>query len=608
MPRKQHFDPRQETLFGISRKPIKPAKPIPLDFTNELSKAFQNAGFGLDPEIWLGHGSEVTLTHPLFKLRLVHDQDFIEYRKYLMMAVEKSLTGNTLIFLPTSLGKTYLALIVMGYELHYELQRNSMAKILFVAPTVYLVNQQYQLARNIFIDQIVINQLTGEVNAKKRPKLWQEASIIFATAETILSEINKGTISLGEIKLLVVDEAHLVTGENSAYQKLVSKFPPVDRRILYLTPAPPSDNFAAVEAFRARIGVKREQVFARSFTSTDVQPWLYFRTLQKVVVPNTTENIINIIREELSAFITENYCRFKEFTEDLAIMKIFDEVFLWHAGKLTSVRIGKLSELGKDLDRLISQYPNNSKLYSLKFYWAVMLKAAQALDRLNTKGLIELQRYLARQINASGQANPTSATLFFVANERIKKIQKLLGAYQLGEFSEGTALTPEISTTDPKVKTIFDLIERHQGEKIIIFTSLRDSLWKIKKALAAQAQTLGMPIYVLTGQLDKYDDPGMSREAQRQVCQKFRQEKKGIIIATSVGEAGLNLSVDIAIAYEPVTNVLRHINRLGRVARNREGRVYILTYQGTYEEKLFFVIRQKEINTRKIINYYSNID
>jgi Fanconi anemia group M protein len=76
----------------------------------------------------------------------------------------------------------------------------------------------------------------------------------------------------------------------------------------------------------------------------------------------------------------------------------------------------------------------------------------------------------------------------------------------------------------------------------------------------------------------------MSQEQQAEVLEKFREGAINIIVATSIGEEGLDIpNVDLVLFYEPVPGEIRYIQRKGRTGRGRFGKVLILAADGTMD-------------------------
>ena len=89
----------------------------------------------------------------------------IEPREYQKKIYETCKEKNTLIVLPTGLGKTLIALMTVIHRMHKILGE----KIVFLAPTKPLVEQHVNTFKKHLSELFVVIQLfTGSINAKKR--------------------------------------------------------------------------------------------------------------------------------------------------------------------------------------------------------------------------------------------------------------------------------------------------------------------------------------------------------------------------------------------------------------------------------------------------------
>ena len=90
----------------------------------------------------------------------------IELRDYQTNLSDDAKHENSLVVLPTGLGKTTIALQIMAHILS-----QNKGGVLFLAPTRVLVNQHYDfLKENLLLDDIGI--VTGEDLINKRKKSW----------------------------------------------------------------------------------------------------------------------------------------------------------------------------------------------------------------------------------------------------------------------------------------------------------------------------------------------------------------------------------------------------------------------------------------------------
>ena len=126
-------------------------------------------------------------------------------REYQLQIVEKALFRNTLVCLPTGLGKTFIAAVVM-----YNFYRwFPTGKLVFMAPTKPLVAQQVDgCHRFTGISRSQVAELTGAVSTDRRPAIWRSKRVFFVTPQIIHRDLESGICPGESIVCIVVDEAH----------------------------------------------------------------------------------------------------------------------------------------------------------------------------------------------------------------------------------------------------------------------------------------------------------------------------------------------------------------------------------------------------------------
>ena len=107
----------------------------------------------------------------------------IEHRDYQLKIAEESVSKNSLVVLPTGLGKTIIGVYVAAGTLENFPPKS---KIVVLAPTRPLINQHYDSFKNLMKipeEQFVV--LTGKTVPEKRVELFKENQIIFYTPQTL---------------------------------------------------------------------------------------------------------------------------------------------------------------------------------------------------------------------------------------------------------------------------------------------------------------------------------------------------------------------------------------------------------------------------------------
>ena len=180
-----------------------------------------------------------------------------------------AVASNTLIVLPTGLGKTNIFLMVSSARL----RQFPEGKVLLVGPTKPLIDQYFEVFRRHFdIPETEMCILTGMVNPEKRILLWEKCRIIFSTPQGLENDVIAGKISFRDVVLMGFDEAHRAVGDYS-YVWLAKKyskeadFP----RISAMTASPGSDLEKITEVCR---NLMIEAVEVRTMNDSDVKPYV----------------------------------------------------------------------------------------------------------------------------------------------------------------------------------------------------------------------------------------------------------------------------------------------------------------------------------------------
>jgi ERCC4-related helicase len=218
------------------------------------------------------------ITHPLIK------PDSIESRKYQMSIAMRALDANTMVILPTGLGKTAVALIVAASRIF-----NEGGRVLMLAPTKPLVEQHLRFFERYLVikkrdgsDQSPFVMFTGEAPPDERTGDWNRASVIFATPQVVKNDLIAGRYTLQDVKLLIVDECHRATG-NYAYVFLAQRYLATANKPLILAmTASPGGVQEKVQEVCANLGITH--IENRTEHDPDVSPYVFDRGLEYISI------------------------------------------------------------------------------------------------------------------------------------------------------------------------------------------------------------------------------------------------------------------------------------------------------------------------------------
>ena len=446
--------------------------------------------------------------------------------------------------MPTGFGKTAVEWMIMAEYLSF-----GNGKILLIAPTTGLVEQQQRMAREMInLEDENISRYTGETAPAKRPEIWNKSRIIMATSQVIRNDAQSGAIDLSEVSLLVVDEAHHATG-NHAYAQVGDLYleSKPDAMVLAATASPGSNEKNILEVAQ-RLGIERLDVSRRE------EPLLepYSVDLENIPIRvDLPDELITLIHP-LQAHQNDEVKRLQRLgflapTQHLT-SKIIDA-----AQKNASIAIQRRDARGYDAARRISDLRRMHLL----------------IDLLKTQGMKSASSYLQRA-EEDGRSGDRGTNRFV----------------SLGPVHNFRIAANDLPELHPKTDKVHSLViqqlEQKPKSKILIFTEFRDTVENLVEYLGSIEKA---SVDRFIGQSSRGKKKGMNQKQQLEQLRRFRSGEINVLVATSVGEEGLDVpSADLVLLYEPVPSAIRAIQRRGRTARQSDGTVKTLITRNTRDE------------------------
>ncbi len=472
-------------------------------------------------------------------------------REYQQNIFLKTIRKNTLVVLPTGLGKTFIAYLLAKYRLN----QYKGTKALILAPTKPLVEQHLKTFSSIGKASI----LTGSIKKEKRKEIWDDSDIICATPQTIENDIINGEYNFKKTSLIVFDEAHRAKGKYS-YTFLAKEYLKEANypRVLALTASPGSKREKVIDIIE-NLGI--EQIEYRTKKHPEVKKYLHQRELKykEVKLPKGFKKI----QKNLKKFLK---------TKEKEISK-FDGF------KRFNITKRNLLNAQKKVRALISQ-GESKDYFKLISIIAQAMKIEHAQNLLETQGLDQFEDFM----NKLKFDDTTKAA------KEIFKDQDIIESYKVMNK------LLETNINHPKYDKVKEIVEKNTNKKIIIFTQYRDSAYRIKELIGDKLKCT-----VFIGQ-SKKRGKGLKQKEQKEIIERFRNDEIDVLISTSVGEEGLDIpSVGLVIFYEPVPSGIRAIQRKGRTARHEKGKIIVLVTKGTRDEAYRWSSYHKEKRMYKIL-------
>ena len=488
-----------------------------------------------------------TVQHPFLK-------DGVEARAYQFQALKCCLTASTMMVMPTGFGKTAVEWMAMANCLH-----NEKGKVLLIAPTTGLVEQQQRMARAMInIDENQIITYTGDNTPANRPELWATGKIIIATPQVIRNDVQNGLIDLSDLGLLIFDEAHHATG-NHAYSQVGQLMFNANPKcsVIGATASPGSTEFG-IKQVAKNLNIKTYSVSKKE--NSLLQPY----KVNMKITPHYLD-----LGDELNKIILPLEIHQNEEAEQLRKMG-----FLAPTGHLSS-------KLIEDAQRKasIAIQRRDTRGYNAARKISNLRRVHILLDLLRTQGLKSAQAFVdrAEEDGRSGQRGTNS----FIALPCIHNFRNV---------------SKQFDELHPKPQYAAELLSQQLKDspesKVLIFTEYRDTVDLLTKRLNSIE---GIVADRFIGQSGTGSRKGMNQKQQLAQLQRFREGDINVLIATSVGEEGLDVpAADLVILYEPVPSAIRTIQRRGRTARQRDGEVHILIASDTRDVFVYMASKSRE--------------
>jgi len=523
----------------------------------------------------------------------------ILYRDYQKNIFNSCKNKNSLVVLPTGLGKTIIGILLISNSL----KKYSKAKIIILAPTRPLVSQHKSSCEKFLnIDLEEITSFTGKIPPERRILLFNSSKIIISTPQVIKNDLIRGRYNLKQVSLLIFDEAHKTKG-NYAYNFISEEYLNTcpDPLILGLTASPGKD-YEHIQQICDNLYI--ENIIFKNYQDKDVKDYIY-----------DIDIFINLIDlpielREISAVwynLFEKFLRFfvknkliapnKPYYSKLDFLGISRDLTLsLHFEKDNALEMSKeeyLECLYYRSPKIIDIVKENQlDIPSVYSYCSSCISILHAKDLLETQDITLFKSFLNR--------------IKYKASKDILSARRVVNSENFNYINSVIESEVQKNLSHPKLKKIISIIkeefEEFNNKKILVFTQYREMAEFLKNLLKNEFKEQ-YKIEKFIGQATKIDDNGFPQRLQIEIMEQFRDGLIDILIATSVAEEGLDIpNVDAIIFYEPVPSEIRLIQRRGRTGRHGPGRCYILVTEETVDIPFYIVSRRKERSMNSVLS------
>jgi Fanconi anemia group M protein len=497
----------------------------------------------------------VHVTHPQLKPGVV------EFRGFQANLARIAGKQDTLVVLPTGLGKTVVALLALADALQAGAQR-----ILFLAPTKPLVDQHAAFLRTALAAPWDgrVHALTGDQAPGKRASAYAEPGFVVATPQVVQNDLVGQRLDPTKLDWVVFDEAHRGVGDY-AYtfigQELAKRNPRVRR--LGLT-ASPGHDARKIEEVRGWLGLVHVEI--RTPNDPDVAPYVQEVAMdwESLPLPPSMARVSQKLNEALA--------------ERVRALKAIG--MLKASGGKPSRR--DLLELAGQLQAKLAQTAQaDPNWYTALSLQAQAIKILHAIEQAETQGAAAVAEYIQGVREEASGAKPSKATKAVAEDRNVNE------AFAIAKADD--AENPKFGRTGTLVQ---QQLEKSPDSKVIVFTHYRSTCELVAKHLG---RLPGVKPVLFVGQGKRGGQDGLTQKEQKAIVERFKAGDVNVLVATSVAEEGLDIpATDLVVFFEPIPSEIRSIQRRGRTGRHREGRVVVLMTKGTQDEASHWSSLRKE--------------
>ena len=491
----------------------------------------------------------------------------IEVRLYQQTIAQKACVKNTLVVLPTALGKTIISALVAAHFLYAHREM----RVLIMAPTRPLVLQHKETYMKILKlkDEDAVT-VTGKTPGAYRKHIWEgEARIIFATPQVVKNDVQDGQLNLNGFSLLVFDECHRAR-KDYAYTDVAKRY--VEHSawpiILGMTASPGADKKKIEEICQALF---IEQIEYRSEEDADVAPYINPVEVEwrHVDLPEQYVTLSRLIRSMLNSRLS--------WLNRIGVIHKQSE----YVSRRDLLEAGE--ELRYRLEETIEE--ERGPILSAIVMQSASLTLFHALELLETQGIHTLLSFLQK---VEEQSEEKKSYKVIISDPQYTQLKRLL--------------EQNLKVEHPKMpllgRMVEDQIKQHPNSKILIFTQYRDTASHLAERLRANS---GLRIERFVGQASKQNDRGLSQDEQAEILRNFRDGDTNTLVATCIAEEGLDIpNVDLVVFYEPIPSEIRFIQRKGRTGRKTAGKAIILAANKTFDIAYLYASKRRVERMRKI--------
>jgi ATP-dependent DNA helicase MPH1 len=414
--------------------------------------------------------------------------------------------------------------------------------------------------------------MTGETQPGLRAEEWLEKRVFFMTPQTVINDLKTGICDPKKIVLVVVDEAHKATG-SYAYTEVVKFLRRFNTsfRIHALT-ATPGSTVESVQAVIDHLGIARVEL--RTEQSLDIRAYTHEKHTETELFEYSDEQVLimdlfsKALRPVLEKLCSQN-AYWSRDPMALTPYGLTQSRQRWAYSDAGRKAAGAIKGMVQSIFSVLSSLAHGIgllKYHGIGPFYSGVIAFQKTVDSGETKAKCATQIAQSEDFTKMTRLirgwtnNPD-----FIGHPKLQYLREVVLNHFLdtGEGRQGPDVPPSAT-------------------RVMVFVSYRDSTEEICRVLKRNEPMIRPHVFV--GQAASKGSEGMDQKRQNAVIQDFKTGKYNTLVATSIGEEGLDIGdVDLIVCYDASSSPIRMLQRIGRTGRKRVGRVVLLLMKGKEE-------------------------
>ncbi|CAB9501541.1 helicase MPH1 [Seminavis robusta] len=524
-------------------------------------------------------------------------------RDYQFEMAKSGVLEDTLICLPTGLGKTLVGAVVM-YNFYRWFPQG---KLVFCAPTLPLVQQQAKAVYDIVgIPMSETAVLTGRVKSEERAALWQTHRLFFCTPQTIENDMRNQVIDASSVVCVLLDEVHKARGDHAYVQviQLLRTQAKAKFRLVGLS-ATPGSTIEVVQDVIQTLQVSKIEV--RSDDDPSIQQYTHNRVHEVIevaetaLVTKTKDVLLNLIRAPLKRLQQAGFLKSSGSGATISTYSVLQEQQKYYEGLSKGDRRcpGKLRADFLLVHKLIG-WRDSVGVYGIHRFRSNVAECRNdpraAFTLAAVFGDKDFQEHMEdfKEACKKSKTDDSKVQDMLAENPKLQKLQEVLNEHFERARARASREGGEVST------------------RAIVFSQLRGSVQDIVASLSALQPLVRPRRFVGQGKgsskgkdakegvavaaKDEEDQKGMNQTEQHKVLAEFRSGIHNVLVCTSIGEEGLDIGeVDLIVNFDCLSSPIRMLQRVGRTGRARDGRVVSILSKGEEQKHKRSKAREKTL-------------